>query len=462
MSRKSHNTLILVTENVVVRADSGAAAGHWLKEPAVYERVAESSLYDCVHKALEPVRPLPGRLIILSTDVWNQLVKMSRVSIEALDTEQLRDALKFEVEPLVGIDAASATLGFCELPGDSEHRQFWTNVHRQTEFDAIQVLLRSKRVRDFVLAHPIVASDDSGQAHIEFWDQAAFQISDKGVLQQANQSGGDSQRWVADFGYESLSAALSSCQWLTGPQSSRPALFAGSSNAAQDLDNPETLGAWLHRAAQQLANIPAEARPLIRQKRESTGAAAGWVLRVAAMLAVVGFCTWHLAWLKGTSSQLQNRIVEMEQPAIEKQKYDSLLASLMQKRENSIQQAQLTRGELQRLRFFFEHQTDRIHTLLGKLVELRTNELVIKEIAVTEQGTVVSGVSLNSDAAPLLTSRLRDSVSDAGWEIHPASQQGQLKMTNGGPWTFSILLEDTGPPMPLSESRQALAQGGGP
>ena len=139
-------------------------------------------------------------------------------------------------------------------------------------------------------------------------------------------------------------------------------------------------------------------------------------------------------------------ISELKIPLIEKSKHDGMLQGLMQKRDQAISEGNVAKQNLQRVRFLFEGQTSRIHMLLNKLVEFRTPDLVVKEIVANEDGTMISGVSLDSDAAPLLTNRLRDALTPVGWRVHPASQQGQLKMTSGGPWTFSILLQDVGPP----------------
>ncbi len=101
--------------------------------------------------------------------------------------------------------------------------------------------------------------------------------------------------------------------------------------------------------------------------------------------------------------------------------------------------------DLKRIRFFLENQSNRIHQLLTLLAELQTDELVIQKINGTEEGVLIEGISLNGKSAQTLAESLRESVLSHGWVVNPARQEGQQKLTTGGPWNFAILLTDTGP-----------------
>ena len=457
MSRKTEYTLILVTDRVVVRADFSGSATHSIAgEPQIQDRVNDSSLVDCIRRILDNHHLPHRRVLVLSTHVWNQIVSIPRASIESLPADQLAEVLKFEVEPLVGIDADLATLGFAEIDGDQEFRRFWTNVTNQLEWDAVRDDLKSRKIRDVVLAHPIVASGPQPRSRIEFWDQSVFHLDQDGGLIQINNSPAGATRWVADFGFESLERVIQNESIVLAPEYPQSETYATCPKLT-DLSRIDSLTDWLHDALMRLNAFRDTDLPVIRQIRKSSQSWKEWVLRAAAMLLVVGFCGWHLTWQNIRLTDIQHQITEFAKPGIEKQKFDTLLGEVMQKRQTAIESSMTAKAELQQVRFFFEHQTDRLHTLLLKLMEYRTSELVIKGIEVTEKGTVVSGVSLNGDSAPLLTNRLRDTFSSAGWEIHPASQQGLLKMNNGGPWTFSILLEDVGPPSLVRETRGNLA-----
>ena len=70
---------------------------------------------------------------------------------------------------------------------------------------------------------------------------------------------------------------------------------------------------------------------------------------------------------------------------------------------------------------------------------------------------MLSGTSLNGEAAQALAKRLREEVAPMGWVVNPAKQVGQQMLTTGGPWTYEITLTDTGPFDPVMLLRRTLS-----
>ncbi len=450
MSRRADITVILVTERVIARADF---SGHQAQSPghfARWERSGDQSLLEAVQSAIEKDH-LPGRrVVVLSTTIWNQVVSVPRLGIESVADEQLTNALKYEVEPLAGVDAEAASLAWVEQGERADQKMFWVNVLPAIEWEQIHALLASRKVREVRLTHPVAIfdpRDKQASNRVELWNQSACLVTDRRPARVALVTAG-SERWISDLGFETGESLFASHASLVAPGQS-----AGQS-VDMNLNDEAELKPWLQHAARNLLASQGNPRPWIRRQRTSSAATSAWLLRAAAITLVLLFCGWHFLWINGRNHHVQDQIVRLEQPAREKEKYDSMLRGVMEQREETINRAFATKSNLQRVAFFANSQTDRLHHLLQHLVNLRTSDLVIRQISIEEQGTVISGISLDSDAAPLLTNRLRDAAAPLGWEIHPASQHGQMKMTSGGPWTFSILLEDVGPPALLRESRR--------
>ncbi len=445
MSHRPDLTLILITNRVVLRADVDNRQ-NLTTEPVTIESSAAGNMIDEIQRVLDGGAPLARKVAVLSTSVWNQLVSIPRLSIDGLDDDQLRDALKYEVEPLLGIQADLATLSFSEIAGMGDHRRFWVNVLPSSDWQSVRGLLKSKKARDIQITHPVVVSNQSEADRLEFWDDTIFFVDSDGYLKQMCDVGAATDRWVSDFGFASSQQAFESTNTLFHPDAESAAKRQADADRMMDLSSSQTQVTWLQTTAKCLAESSIGNRPIIQQPSKKTALGNGWLLKVASVLLVVTFCAWHLSWLKSRNQQMEVTISELKIPLIEKSKHDGMLQGLMQKRDQAISEGNVAKQNLQRVRFLFEGQTSRIHMLLNKLVEFRTPDLVVKEIVANEDGTMISGVSLDSDAAPLLTNRLRDALTPVGWRVHPASQQGQLKMTSGGPWTFSILLQDVGPP----------------
>ena len=144
----------------------------------------------------------------------------------------------------------------------------------------------------------------------------------------------------------------------------------------------------------------------------------------------------------------------IKKPAEEKKKSDSQLISLLENRLEVETEDALLADDLKRVRFFLENQNDRIAKLLSLLVELRTNDLVVEEIGGTEAGVLISGISLNGESAQALAKKLRERAVQLGWAVNPAKQDGQQKLSTGGPWKYEILLTDTGPFESAVQSRK--------
>jgi hypothetical protein len=57
-------------------------------------------------------------------------------------------------------------------------------------------------------------------------------------------------------------------------------------------------------------------------------------------------------------------------------------------------------------------------------------------------------------AAQGLAKSLRERSVKLGWAVNPARQEGQQKLTTGGPWDYNILLAEQGHSNPPSSLRK--------
>jgi hypothetical protein len=158
--------------------------------------------------------------------------------------------------------------------------------------------------------------------------------------------------------------------------------------------------------------------------------------------------------LKAHNESIIKQIEEIKKPAEEKKQFDSQLISILETRAEVETEDATLGDDLQRVRFFLENQSNRIPRLLDLLVELRAPEMVIEKITGSEEGISISGISLNGEAAQALAKRLREKAVPLGWVVNPARQEGQQKLTTGGPWNYEILLTDTGPFESMVQSRK--------
>jgi hypothetical protein len=453
MGRRAEYTAILATDNATWRVDFDRS---FVPRPGSPQKVNESSERSIVTaaRAIAESEQGPGRsVVIFSTAVWSNLIRLPQTSLYGLTADELLTALKYEVETLAGIDAEDSAITAVELTSSAGNRLFWVNAIPESEWSAVVELLSGHGVRTITLLHPAAASssdlgiDGDGVLYgIQYWQGTASIRNGAGELLGTRQMPLDQANMLSLVQGVDASATLGqSC--LTIDPDCVPADFdVASFNTITRLSEAEILASWLRNAA--LSVFQAGGRPfpgLVHRYKLPSGIGQ-WVAASVLIAALTGLCAWHYYWLNGVHLAMQRELRAIEEPAILKQNYDKLSQLALEERAKATQLAAQSKIDLKKVQFLFTQQTDRNERLLELLARLRTSELVVKSITPEEKGIVVEGVSINGDSAPLMANRLRDLAAPMGWRIHPASQTGELKMTSGGPWLFRILLEDIGPP----------------
>lgn len=450
MAKRPDISVLLLFNRQVVRADYGRD----FSNPVLFlhETVdVESTMWDAVDQVTNGHPRLGPRTIVLSTDVWSQIVSLPKLSVSGIEPTELNEVLKFEAETLSGIDIDEISLASTLLPPQGDHQQFWVSVIRKSDLDETYQRLESLGCREISIAHPAGLSGDPQAAHaktIEVWDELAFHLIDH-------------------------SSELSLVRQVLSDQFDSPCpILIGGSLPERLRDHPnltllsteQSARQWSGRVAanyyQRLTDLRA---PLIRRTKKTSGTPIRHLLSGVIALLVVGFCFWHWQYVRHNNEALQRKIVHIKQPAVLKKKYDAqLIAILEQRAEVEIEDTALA-DDLKRVRFFLDNQSNRFAKLLDLLIELTTEDLVIEQISGTEDGVLIAGISLNGESAQALAKRLRERAVALGWAVNPARQEGQQQLTTGGPWNYEILLTDTGPfesavqprkkTSPLSKSR---------
>ena len=408
----------------------------------------ESTFKDVVEQAINGHPPLATKTIVASSDVWSQIVSLPKLSVAGIAPEELEEALKFEAETLSGIDIDEISLASTQLGRQDDYQQYWVSAIRQSDLDEVHSALESAGCREIAISHPagIGGNGDLSQSNnrrktdgsidqVEIWDELAYLLSNKG------------QRLVK------IKQATNEQFKRDQIQAKTPVLMAttaeidfGESIETHDFSAPHVASQWAGRVASNYVNrLDDLAAPLIRVTKGSRGTPTRHLISALISLAVLGFCFWHWNYLQSHNDNVVQKIISIKQPAEDKKKYDSQLIAIVEKRaEVELEDAALG-DDLKRVRFFLDNQSNRIEKLLHLLIDLQMPELVIQEIGGSEEGVLISGLSLNGESAQALAKRLREKAVPLGWVVNPAKQQGQQKLTTGGPWNYEILLTDAGP-----------------
>ncbi|MFK7765794.1 MAG: hypothetical protein AB8B55_01035 [Mariniblastus sp.] len=447
MPKRPQISVILLHNREVVRADFGPN----VDQPVfrIQEKIdVESTFKDVIEQVVSGQPLLATRTIVASTDVWSQIVSLPKLSVTGIAAEELEEALKFEAETLSGIDIDEISLASTVLGRKDDYQQYWVSAIRQSDLDEVNAVLESAGCREITISHPAGLGGngqpiepnkrrktDGAIDQVEIWDELAYLLSNNGhrlvKIKQAT---------TEQFKVDQIQAKT---PVLLG---SSTQFDFGESIETDNLATPEIFNQWAGQvAANYLNRLDDLTAPLIRVSKGIRGTPTRHLISALICLGVIGFCFWHWNYQQLYNRTVVEKTLEIKQPAEDKKKFDTQLIAIVEKRAEVELEDTALGDDLKRIRFFLENQSNRIEKLLNLLVELQTPELVIEEIGGTEEGLVISGLSLNGTSAQELAKRLREKAVPLGWVVNPARQEGQQKLTTGGPWNYEILLTDSGP-----------------
>lgn len=451
MSKRIQTTAILATDNANWRVDFDKNLVPLADSASRIGESGEKSIVSAA-RAIAESEQGPGRnVVIFSTAIWSDLIRLPQSSLYGLETPELVTALRFEIETLAGIDAEDSAISAVDMTPVAGNRVFWINAISESEWTTIVELLSGRGVRSITLLHPAAATgsrkrNEENTWRIEYWQGAASLYSQSGELIAARQTPLDQANLLALLHGIDPEASLAQCHVVVDPDHTVDELVDSEFHEMDSLASPEKLFAWFQDATTSVIGQGPQSFPGLIHRYSSGSGLRQWLAASIVIAVLAGLCYWHYQWMNGLQSAMDIELSAIEEPAILKQKYDTLVESVLKDRSDKALLAAQSKVDVRKVQFLFTQQTDRLEKLLSMLANLRTSELVVKNITPEEKGVVVSGVSINGDSAPLMANRLRDLAAPMGWRIHPAGQTGELKMTSGGPWQFRILLEDVGPP----------------
>lgn len=440
MSKRSECSIFLITDSDIVRADfSGRRNARLLSFQKVAREVSLSPA-----ESLELVLGGKGKVgrqcWVFETSVWSQIVSVPQRSIEDIQPDELKNALKFEVETLSGVEAENSALGIHQLHDeDRTQASFWINVATSELFENVSQSLKRSGAKWVSLAHPagFATETERGQTRVELWENVAIRTQ-KGLPPVI---AGLTPRWQEQLGLDPEVPPQSTSLWAQSAE------MAGENELGltiNSLENEETLKSWLQAAAQRGLSESAKAFPVIKTFDQvvSTSVLSTTFYRMVSVGLVSLFCFWHWNWLDQNQKQVAAEIIELEKPALRKRALDQQLAQIVEQHSKLDQDANAAKLKIKKIECLLEFQKDRLGRLLERIKELRTNDLVIQNIELHENGIVISGLALKSKSAAELAQQLTGKLQSMGWRVNPASQIGKNQLSDGGPYEFSILLED--------------------
>ena len=457
----SMTTLLLMTSDRIVRADF---RGRSPRLVACWEqaRGSDESPITLVEMALALGPRRVRGVWLLTTDATTSVLSISHDMLAGTSPEDLSQLLAFEAEAITGQAAFETSLSHVALPskGQDAEPQFWITQVPNSWQSAAEDAVRRRGGRLLGIAHPAgvarpihaATPRDSTWKRLEFWEDLTVSIRglSSGELDVNVQPRTQHREDACD---EVLIGAGSAVGWDQRPQAAPahqpdggPAPLRSLSPPTEDvnvlrLTDQQTLERWLTAWAQTLSAQPVVV-PVQRIPTPPLSATQRRVVMVACAAAMMLFCGgWH--WLG--QLRLKSLTAELEQvqapaKALDQLKQDE--TKLAKERDELNKQSADVRRDVELLVTGMARQSERQAKLLDSLSRFRDEHLVVKKIEGQAGETRVSGLCLRTTCVQSLARKLSRELTTCGWLVSPAEISSTRELSDGGPWTFKIVLKD--------------------
>ena len=442
---RSPNTLLLITQDWIARAElRGGVVTGVAHEP----RPAVDDLPSLVEAALRLNRRRPGRVWILTSDCWMQVLHLPIEAVARLKPEEVGRALAFEAEPFSSIPALEAAVAQQTISSERDQRGYWLIELSGAQLQQIEEVVQLAGGRLTGLSHPaglaqpLLLSGSLNWQRIELWPGAVVCTrTTAGSVRSVLVRNSDPRpgRWEEDARLWREEAAEHAWEGLHGTAAvARSELPAGSwLSVSEEAGLAALLGAWageLQRGERAVPALHPPRRPMSATARKG----------LSALLALVGllFCLGHYFLLDRQQKALAEETTRLRMPAQQ-------LAELKKEAEKiKKDQADLRKaheslsGDLARCRQLLEQQRRRLAAMLGVLADRCPDELIIQRIEGGERGVVLHGTCLQPELVNRLAANLAEAMSPLGWLVQPPGKHSLDHLTDGGPWTFELELQE--------------------
>lgn len=444
-------TLVVVTRDRVVRAEFRARNATKPTSLVVRERPDSDDPISPIVTALSGERRSPGRVFVLSSDVWTRTIEVPTINLKNLSPAELQQSMAYEVEPLSGLassEAATAVVSLAELQKAGEA---WIGQISAATLAELDEVVRGAGGKLAGVLHPAAVPDSLDgirpAVRIEFWADATARVvalGDRLTLQvEQGAATANRQAIIDEWHRQSPGAPIE----VLVPD------FRPPIDDERTFHDEATLESWLalwHRTlTARKVKVPVirpAPRPLSVQQRRNIAA----VLCLATLAACAGYRHWTMSSI--AKNQAEQNLVEApgrELATIKQQQGETEKATAKLKEEIAKRATEVGYSEL----MLVAHRK-RFGELLERLGRESSKEWVLREIDGTPREIKLVGMTMHPEHISQLAAELAEDLADLGWAVDPPNHTARNLRDDGGPWTFELKLRDESiaAPKPIADT----------
>ena len=434
-------SLLILNPSEVIRADMGGGKTPTVKRFEKADRPEDMHISIAAELAASLISArLSKRTIIVSQEFWTGVIDIDDRSVYGLEGDDLTQMLKFETEVLSNLDPMNSRLACLELsPVPPDTRRFWMTSIASETAASLDNIVANRGGKLATLIHPmgLVGPDPNLNDWTEIHGDiaGAFQRSETGLARAAiTPISRQSDRWLRSLG-AMYGSNLPTIGWETAETAS-PNAFDGKLFSLSDAEQSES---WITRATTTIT--AATDIPAVRPAAAATNPNTYRLVGAIALFLIAIACGLDFLVKRSTTADLQTQIDGLDQPLQQKRMLESRLKELTTEVSEKQQAVDLSKQNLRQLSYL-EDNKKRFSELL-QLIGLHSDKhLVLEAISLTETGVILSGRVIVRESAHNLATKISDKLSGRGWASKSIRLDGTNQLTTGGPWDFSIHVDE--------------------
>jgi len=451
-------TLIVVTRDRLIRADFASPRAAEPKTLIVRERPHIDDPVALVETAIGFDRAKPGRVFVLSSDLWTHTLSLNSANTHGLTPEDLQQMLGFEAEPLSGASAFEVTSASLAIGESAGQKHFWLTQVPLSMRDQVDEAVRKIGGRLGGIAHPGgVPLTFEETAHfgmpgrVEFWPGAAVRVvyADKVITKAHVDDGAVAANWLgatADWKQKSGATHMAAVV----PEGSPAAYGADdgvdsrsgeSGTPFLSLEDDATLRRWLAAWHQTLraksAAVPLVVPPARRMNQRQRN-----MVSAVAALVLFGACYAHHQWVGTNIKTVAVEKAKLEEPGTELAAVKTQIATVEKNLKKLEEEKTKLAADVRSTESAFDSHRRRLAELMRRLSDDSSHDWVLQEITATGREIKLIGTTMHPEHISTLTSEITHDFGKLGWGVEPAKQEARNVADNGGPWKFEIQLRD--------------------
>ena len=446
-TKRPPHTLLYITEDKTFRIDTDRK-GIMYGEVQVLDISCESSngLPTTIDSIISQ-SPIMGKKVwILYKQLNTYQLTLPAVQVAGVEDDILQQALQFEYEALTGNTLTNSQLAYHFLGTTDEMSSYWINIIATETLDAIKTKLKKARCTLGDLIHSggfpglLSATDDSSWLRVECWSNAVFAIAktpEQGLSLQIFSAEKDSdwrqqvEQWMLDIGSADKSEAVMNQDYEYLPDT----------DESFHLTLDGALVFWLGQWAQYLITEKQPNIPLLN-KKASINMELVYIIGGGVIAAFL--CASHALWLIYQTNEYIYQTEQLTKTEKDLKGYRDGINKSRDKLSTLQKQVDTLGGNINVIPSAIKGLQQRPAELLKHLSLASPEDVVIEEVKTVGAQIIVSGVTLEANLSNILAGKIEAPMLKVGWKVTPPTKKQMSLFSNGGPWSFEMIIEDLG------------------